>query len=325
MAAQDGQEGDGAMTLDIRPWRPGDETAIIALFETVFARPMTPAFWRWRFLDHPAGGPLIMLAWDGDRLAGHYAASHAPLVVEGKPLAAALSMTTMTHPDYRGRGLFEALGGALYEQLSAQGFAAIWGFPNTLSHLPFRGKLGWFDVCDVATMTLDLTQRAAPAADRRVVTVSQTDARFGALSARLARQTPIGGLRDAPTLAWRIDRNPVNRYRLFALEEGDGIVGYAVTKAYGAAAVDLVELRAEDDAAGKLLLETVIAATAAEGARHLHAWRLSHDAQRLVFERAGFAAGAPVTYFGGRALGPLSAAPDDLRHWRLSMLDSDIY
>ncbi len=325
MAARRIREGNGAMTLDIRPWRPGDEIAIIALFETVFARPMTPAFWRWRFLDHPAGGPLIMLAWDGDRLAGHYAASHAPLSVEGEALAAALSMTTMTHPDYRGRGLFEALGGALYEQLSAQGFAAVWGFPNTMSHLPFRGKLGWFDVCDVATMTLDLTQRAAPAADRRGVTLAQTDARFGALSARLARQTPIGGLRDAPTLAWRIDRNPVNRYRLFALEDGDEIAGYAVPKAYGAAAADLVELRADGDAAGKLLLEAVIATIASEGVRHLHAWRLPHDAQRLVFERAGFAAGAPVTYFGGRTFGSRCAALDDLRRWRLSMLDSDIY
>ena len=132
--------------MRIAPWQPGDETAIIDLFASVFGQQMSPEFWRWRYCDHPSGGPLAVLAWDGDRLAAHYAASHGPLRVNGVPTEAALSMTTMTHSDYRGQGLFERTAETLYATLADMGKAAVWGFPNRMSSVPFRKKLGCVDL-----------------------------------------------------------------------------------------------------------------------------------------------------------------------------------
>ena len=43
-------EDDG---LEIRPYRQGDETAILALYEAAFGVRKTPAEWRWRFLGLP--------------------------------------------------------------------------------------------------------------------------------------------------------------------------------------------------------------------------------------------------------------------------------
>jgi len=63
------------MTIDIRPYNPGDEQAILELFEASFGRTMSGDYWRWRFLDNPVGEPKIDLAWDGTTLAGHYAVS----------------------------------------------------------------------------------------------------------------------------------------------------------------------------------------------------------------------------------------------------------
>lgn len=311
------------MKIDIRPWRPGDEAAILNLFRTVFDREMTPIYWRWRFLDHPSGGPLVMLAWAGETLAAHYAASRAPLVVEGESVPAALSMTTMTHPDWRGRGLLEAAGEALYSVIAAEGGAGALGFPNQMVHAARLTKLGWIDVCDVPTMTGALA--SAPEADPSVVEIPAIDARFDRLAAHLGPLTPVGFARDATTLRWRIDANPVQRYMRLVLAEGVEIAGYAILKRWGTEAMDLVELRAADAPATRALLVAAQARAAASGARLLHCWRLPSEPDRVIFERAGFAAGAPVTYFGGRALARPAALFDDPRRWRLAMLDSDLY
>jgi hypothetical protein len=268
-----------------------------------------------------------MLAWDGDRLAAHYAASRATLEVEGARFPAALSMTTMTHPDFRGRGLLEATGEALYAAMTSEGAKASLGFPNQMVHAARLTKLGWVDIVDAPTMTADLRHPVrgdAPSEAAAVVELDRIDARFGRLAARLARQTPVGFARDAATLAWRIDANPVNRYRRLALPVGDEIAGYALLKPWGETAMDLVDLRAEDETAARALLAAARTCAVAAGATRLHAWRLPRDAWRATFERAGFAAGAPVTYFGGRILA-MDADLDDPRRWRLAMIDSDLY
>lgn len=312
--------------IDFRLYRPGDEVLITELFSKVFGRTMSIDFWRWRFLDHPSGDPMIMLAFEGETLVSNYAASHAPLSLSGEIHPACLSMTTMTHPDWRGKKLFERTAEALYETLPAGGKCAIYGFPNTVSHTLFRSKVGWDDYYDLPTLVLDLGNAPkTPIADPAVRIIEQIDARFGRFFSKVASDLPIAPHRDSDILSWRIDRNPDNTYTRFVLEEGDEIAGYALTKAYGENMLDLVELRAASAAAARALISTVAAHAAAFGRTHIATWCLPNDLHRLPLEMSGFKASAPVTYFGGRTFIPLPADLTDGRLWRLSMLDSDLY
>lgn len=312
--------------IEFRPYQDKDEVSITELFHKVFGRPMSVDFWRWRFLDHPDSNPMIMLAFDGDTLVSNYAASQAPLSLSGEVHSACLSMTTMTHPDWRGKKLFERTAEALYETLPDRGKCAIFGFPNTISHTLFRSKVGWNDYYDVPTLLLDLgSMRTTPIADPVVRIVERIDSRFGQFFAKIAGDLPITSHRDTDILAWRIDRNPDNSYTRFVLEEGDEIAGYALTKAYGADMLDLVELRAGSDAAARALINTVAAHAVDQGRTHVATWSLPNDTHRLPLEMAGFQASSPVTYFGGRSFTSLPADLTDGRLWRLSMLDSDLY
>lgn len=317
------------MTLgyDIRPWQSGDENAILDLFAASFGRTLDPAFWSWRFRDHPAGGPLVMLAWQGDRLAAHYGASQAPLWCDGQVVPAALSMTTMTHPDDRGKGLVEAVGQALYDQLRAAGYAAVWGFPNAMINATRRRKLAWIPVDDVPTLSLTVANARPIKVDPALsVTVAdQIDARFGALQPLLAPRDTVGGLRDMATLQWRIDANPVNTYTRYIVPAGGGIAGYAITKAFGDQAIDIVDLQAVDDAAVAALLAAVLDSARSGGVKQLNCWCLRMDHLRIAVERAGFAATAPVTYFAGRSFDGAVRDFSDARRWRLAMIDSDLY
>lgn len=307
--------------MEFRTWQPGDEAAILDLFHVVFGTSMSEAFWRWRYLDHPAGGPLIALAWDGDRLAAHYAACRAPLLVDGLSRPAALSMTTMTHPDYRGQGLLERTASVLYAQMAEDGMHAVWGFPNRNVNVPRRRKLGWKAVADIPVMARDI--RPGEVFPQAILTeTDRIDARFDSV---LSKPEGLQGDRRAELLSWRIDRNPVNRYLILTLPSSDGLDGYAILKPYGGDQFDLVLMAAGDDQAFTDLIAGSLAAAQVRGARRVNCWSLPQDPARIALERAGFGATAPVTYFGGRVLCGDDTGFDDPRRWRIAMIDSDIY
>ena len=91
--------------LTIQPYAPGDEDAILDLFAATFGQVLDMASWRWRYQDNPYGGTLIELMWDGDTLAGQYAVSPINMSIGGQIVPCALSLDTMTHPEYGRRGI----------------------------------------------------------------------------------------------------------------------------------------------------------------------------------------------------------------------------
>lgn len=307
--------------MEIRAWQPGDEAAILMLFETVFGTPMSKEFWQWRYLEHPAGSPLIALAWDGDRLAAHYGACRAPLLVDGQSRPAALSMTTMTHPDYRGQGLLERVALALYEQSASDDLYAVWGFPNRNVNVPRRRKLGWSAIADIPVMTRDI-RPGESFSQGSLIESARIDSRFDTV---LPQYQGLQGDRRAEFLSWRIDRNPANRYQILTLPASGGLDGYAILKPYGETEFDLVLMAANDEKAYPDLIVGSLAAAEARGARRVNCWSLPQDPTRIHLERAGFQATSPVTYFGGRVLSGNKAGFDDPRRWRIAMIDSDVY
>ena len=312
---------------DIRPWRSGDETHIMMLFKDSFGRELSPDFWKWRYLEHPHGGPLVMLAWSGTDLVAHYGASQAPFLIDGEILPAALSMSTMTHPKHRGRGLLEAVGDALYEDLRQTGYVAAWGFPNSMINATRQRKLGWNPICDVATLSAPLTSLRYKSSDSlpAVEKVTTIDVRFEKLNLRLANSVGVQPLRDEKTLKWRVDANPVNTYTRYVINDGSDISGYAITKTFGTTQTDIVDMQAIDEQHSMALLQAIFSDAQNARIERLNTWCLSTGGSRLALERFGFSANGPVTYLGGRPFNSAVGDFTDARRWSLAMLDSDLY
>lgn len=307
--------------MRIAPWQPGDEVQIVKLFSSVFNQNMSPEFWRWRYCDHPAGDPLVCLAWDGDRLAAHYAASHGPLLINGEKVAAAQSMTTMTHPDYRGQGLLERTATALYDELQRDGVAAVWGFPNNKINVSRRRKLNWDAVADLPTLSRQIKPEEN-LSDCSLVTVDRIDARFD--NAKSSTVT-LSMDHSHEILSWRIDQNPMNRYIRLVLQSGDSLDGFAILKPFKDGEFDLVLLQANDARAYPDLIMGSLAHIQSLSGTRLNCWSLPQDETRIPLERAGFQATMPVTYFGGRVLKKITPEFSDARNWRVSMIDSDLF
>lgn len=313
------------MALDLRPYQPGDEDAILSLFAASFGREMGRDYWIWRFRDNPLGGPWIELAWDGDRLAAHYAVSPAELLVGSERKKTALSMTTMTHPDYRGQDLFGRLADQLYGRLAAAGFAAVWGFPNRYSHRLFLRRLEWADIGEIATLALDpAALRAPPAAGYRLEDLAEPPSSLDALAAAEGVDA-IRLSRRAPLMAWRLFDPSAGDYSCHLVHGDAGVRGFLATKPYGPDALDIVDLVAADAEALAAAIALVASRAAARGIRRLNCWMSLHHPLRPEMERLGFVPREPVTMLGARWFGEASGDPYDLRSWRLPMIASDVF
>ncbi len=308
---------------EFRPYRDGDEAAILALFEAAFRRPLSLRFWQWRFKGNPAGGPLIELAWDGDTLAAHYAVSPVIVDFDGTPKPTALSLTTMTHPDYRGQGLFIKLAQTLYERMRQTGYALVWGFPNDQSHRGFIRDLAWRDIAEVPMLKLAWDGAAKPIDHPHVA--ETTDVGWAdELWQQAGSKYRVAVRRDAAYLRWRLLEHPDNRYRIFTYRDGDRVAGYAATKQYEDG-VDIVDLVGPTAAIARELMGAALDVATAAGSHALNCWVPLRDANHLELEKLGFRNAAPITYLGGLPLAEDGGSSVQVASWHYSMIDSDVF
>ena len=309
---------------------------VLELVKLVYGRPMSAAFYRWRFLQSPFGAPLVTLLWDGDVLAGHYALSptRSWSAALGGGFPSAQSMTTMTHPDYRNRGVFTQLAADLYARAEASGVRMVWGMPNTQSHFGFREKLGWRDIGVMFTMTRVLDDHAATAASAPELHASeQPPAEASALFAQSDDGRFFASARELDYLRWRYADHPEVRYEFLSQAAGDGALdAFVVVKEYvlgdGRRALEVVDyLYGCKPDRFSTLLRSLLGWARARGYAMVRTWMGVTDPAFGALEKLGFVPREPLAYVGGRTFGAtlLPEATWSPAGAYLTMGDSDNY
>lgn len=96
------------------------------------------------YIENPFGRALSFNAYDGDKMVSHYVCIPKKLLINGRVVDGILSMATVTHPDYRGRGLFKTLAKMTYEYARNNGYEFVIGvanansFPGFMKYFPFQ-------------------------------------------------------------------------------------------------------------------------------------------------------------------------------------------
>ncbi len=312
--------------IQFRPYMPGDESKILQLFEQSYKRSLSLNFWKWRFAQNPAGAGMIQLAWDGDTLAAHYAITQIELCVDGQTVKSGLSGTTMTHPNYRGKGLFPKLAELTYRQMEQNGLLLVWGFPNSMSHRVFVTDLAWRDIYEVPffrAQVVDIQKLPNP---HSVLSLDSFDARFDELWATQKHQHRVIGRRDYHQLKWRFTDNPTENYQLLASISGGELYGYLVYKRYQEE-LQIVDMLSRDVDSALELIAQVVKLAQETNAGSVALWLpLNHELHRAL-EKCGFLPAAPITYFGARVFssGQAVDVTYDYHSWFMTMGDSDVY
>lgn len=318
--------------MELKNYKEGDEHKIVELFRMVFNQEMTLEHWYWRFTKNPAGNYLIKLMWDQDILIGHYAVSPIMVKVNGTEVLTAHSLTTMTHPDYGGRGIFKALSLALYKELEEdRGCKAIWGFPNNNSHGGFIKSLGWSNIAVIHTMGIKVSSIQHKETQYEVSPFDRFDEMLDNYVSSYENQTPgaVGICKSLAYLNWRYVDKPDVEYRKFQIKEGNTIKGIIITKIYPSTVLNhfdlnIVECILDDYNNLKESISFILASYQLPFER-VTIWKNLFDDNHLVLERIGFVPVLPQTYFAARIH---STMPDDFKNynnWNISMGDSDVY
>jgi len=281
-----------------RTYQPGDEQGILALWRQSFPdgeqRRTQLDYWRWQYLEGPAGPGAIRLAVSGDEIVGHAAAVPFRFVSKGEECLGCLSLDSMTRADFRGQGMFTRLERELYDDLAGRGARFIYGFPNENSIDVFLRKLQWKHLASLPLMArplrLDriaekrcgvpflrtlmavaagipqrLFWRISPiSSDRKnnLVWLDRFDDEAERLWSPLARDDAVFLKRDASFLNWRYVENPGRTYRILACQEETlrGLLVLREMEAFGLHGGMIMELQAlpEEDEVMGLLLERAL-------------------------------------------------------------------
>ena len=135
---------------------------IAELFLESFGKSLSSDLWDWAYQINPFGDPIVSMAFDGDKLVGHYAVIPMDLHSKDKKIKGYLSMTTMVSIDFRRHQLFRVLADRVYSRIENRNEpAVVFGFPNNQSAPGFVKRLKW-EVSDnfhvVALQPTDIAQ-----------------------------------------------------------------------------------------------------------------------------------------------------------------------
>src|SRR5947209_19987500 len=130
--------------LDILEVAPEASHQFAGLLALSFDREITADYFRWKYLDNPAGRVLGFAAFSNGEPVSFYGVIPEIYLIGDEPLRIYQSMDTMTHPNFRRRGLFVTLALRTYELIEQQeGRCDLIGQPSDQSLPGFIGKLGW--------------------------------------------------------------------------------------------------------------------------------------------------------------------------------------
>lgn len=294
--------------------------SINKLFNLTFERDIHPEYLKWRYLQNPLEDLLVAVAIDNNEIVANYSASPCNIIFGEQTYKTALSMTTMTHPEYNGRGLFTKLADLLSSEMTKRGYSLIWGFPNDNSHGIFKSKLGWQDIYEVPTFKLDLSKAKTILIDK--VYKFEFDNSFENIKICQSSGS-IQVQKNQDFYKWRYTNNPISEYFNYNLKYSDEYKANIVYK-YFEDSVDIVEIKGESDEFKLILLQKLIVELKAQGKKYINCWLNVNSNLHNLFEKVGFINTSPITYFGGKSLdGSLEIEKYNL--WDISMGDSDVY
>lgn len=316
-----------------RDYVKGDEVKILGLFKTVFDREMCLDFWNWRFIKNPFGQGIIKLLFDKNNLIGHYAVVPVHVKVGDDVVIAGLSMTTMTHPEYRKQGIFSFLAGKVYRQAKVKGFSFIYGFPNENSYHGFIENLGWNDVGN-GTLNILYRKRTPEkevAGIKDVYRIEKFDNSIDLLWNRIKKKYKVIVPRTKEFLNWRFFENPDVKYEKYIIKNKNGVMGYVVLKIFKDMDLrigHIVDMLAIDDDCTDKLLQISYDYFKRENVKVLSCWMQDCNMYVNKLKEHGFIKESIKNYFGAIYLGEndKNILPFmNFSEWHITMGDSDVF
>lgn len=272
-------------------------------------RDKSPAYYRWMYLENPAGAAVVHSArHDGDIVAS-FAVAPKRFLVDGREVILGKTMDMFTAPAFQGRGLMRRCAERVFADAAAAGMVGWYVTPSVNSYPIFTGRWGYSESLRVIFRAKVLSYAAVLAAavrpsgparmigrgidlvggvgrrgrgrsstDHDVVTISRFDERADALWEKVSAGHRVAQIRDARYLNWRYVDNP-DAYTAFGLERGGeltGIVVLTTTVRRGVRVGEVVDFlcQVDDDQTLRRLMSVAVGWARDNGMAMIQAWSI---------------------------------------------------
>lgn len=293
------------------------------LFEECFGRAIKKEYLQWRYMNNPFTDFFMCVAKDNGKIVANYSVCPYVLLINNKKKKIGLSMTTMTHPMYEGKGLFIKLANIVYGIMKDRGYEGVVGFPNNNSHGIFNKKLGWNSIYEIPTKSLDL---------QNIIGINyeemfhiEDDSDFIYKYDNVDSHNKILFYRNGEILKWRYKDNPYNNYKNIVIRQNENVSTYCVYKVFQEKEVDIVEIGGENIEEIRTIINHIIKISKKNEISKINIWINIWSNLNEVISRLGFINQEPITYFGGKVFDENSSEIENYKNWIINMGDSDVY
>lgn len=218
----------------VRPYEMGDEPGVLSLWQAAFHKELPPRVWRWKYLENPYPQKVLVCTRSDGKIVALFGGIPYRANWEGRIVEVLHAMDIMSHPDYRGAGLFVRTCQAFMDAFCESGAVSfLYGIPGRYHYDLGEKYLGYRELkgclCFLTTRTVDLAH-GRKRFGGRLRPVCEIDRSFDRLWNKCSPHYPLAVIRDAPFLRWRFTDNPMGAYDIYGYQRwpGGDMVGYAV-------------------------------------------------------------------------------------------------
>ncbi|MEQ1733740.1 MAG: GNAT family N-acetyltransferase [Bacteroidia bacterium] len=209
-----------------------------SLFELCFGITVTVDYFNWKYLNNPHGSLIAFEAYDPetDTIAAFYGVIPELYSVNGVDKIIYQSMDTMTHPNYRNRGLFIKLANCTYDYLLATYHEVnLIGIPGSNSYHGFVKKLNWINPIHFTyVFTTPLLIKATNLFSKKTTITFKTTTLFNTtiddFFAKKTNSNSIYKKYSAALLNWKITQHPFKKHIALQLYDGTNCVAIAIAE-----------------------------------------------------------------------------------------------
>lgn len=262
----------------IRPYQDADETGVLKFWADVFGQEMPLAIWRWKYIQNPYGKQILLCLDQQNNYAAFYGGIPFPFSRPGMEIRFTQLMDNMSHPAYRGAGIFLRTAKIFFEHYGgSDGSVYMYGFPGKLhfdigvNKLQYQAIPGKVQFLSGSTRKIQEHKKIPTAA---IQPIQPENIQLDRLWQTCRRHYPLAVIRDTRFLTWRFGRHPSKTYRIWGYYpfDKDSLTGYAVLdlKAETAYLVDWLAPRSTVQNVD--FLARLASSLRAEEVKHLKTW-----------------------------------------------------
>ncbi len=237
-------------SLRYRPFEAGDEENILETFNLTFRQvcgegyvDRNADFWRWEYLDNPAGSLAYLAVTEEGKVAAQYAGVLMPVHLgsEGRDLVFMHAVDSMVHPEFRRglkkRPLFLEIAEAYFDAYGGKDFDLGFGYPVRPAWRIGERYLGYRKIRDLDFLIqdLDVSSRLAPESPISVQAepVSELPKTVDKLYQDLRSQYACMVAKDRRYLKWRYQDCPGVSYQFLYAQDSETPRGLGILRTEG--------------------------------------------------------------------------------------------